>query len=233
MSTIINAVLVARNRKIGQLWKDKRQLIFRNLRHPYAPVYKHVGTIKRRMNATSYRRSRGSIASRIPSPSRLKPKTVKKMAKPGNQVSHGASRMNCMPKFSIDPQLAAGGWIPRPRKLRAASARIALPRSQCGNHENRRERIGQQMTPHHTRSGNADAAGRQHIVFVTQREGHAPRDSCIRRPIDCHEGEHHVEQTGAADRNDGDGQDDDRKGQKDVDQPHEDTRPACRPCSRL
>ena len=37
----------------------------------------------------------------------------------------GFSSMNSAPSWSIDPQLGAGGGIPTPRKLSAASVRMA------------------------------------------------------------------------------------------------------------
>src|SRR5581483_1078937 len=82
-----------RNGKIRQVWKDEGQTIFGNLAH----------------HAPQSLRRRGSIASRSPSPSKLNPNTVRKMAVPGNSVSQGASRKNCIPKLSMDPQLASGG----------------------------------------------------------------------------------------------------------------------------
>src|SRR5438132_877659 len=75
----------------------------------------------------THARNLGSRASRNPSPSRLKPSTVTKMATPGVVDRKLASRKNCMPKFSIEPHDASGGWMPSPRNESAASARMAFP----------------------------------------------------------------------------------------------------------
>ena len=65
--------------------------------------------------------------SRKPSPSRLKPSTVKKIARPGNTDSHGAVVIWSRASDSMLPQLGNGGRMPRPRNDSAASARIAPP----------------------------------------------------------------------------------------------------------
>ncbi len=60
------------------------------------------------------RRTRGSNRSRRPSPVRLRPSTVTKMASPGMMASHGAKPIMVWASASIRPQLGAGGWAPRP-----------------------------------------------------------------------------------------------------------------------
>src|SRR5262249_51639994 len=57
----------------------------------------------------------GSDASRSPSPNRLKPSTVTKMASPGNVAIHQAEARNCRPSTTMLPQLGKGGWAPSPR----------------------------------------------------------------------------------------------------------------------
>src|SRR6202030_4854279 len=69
--------------------------------------------------------SRGSSASRNPSPSRLKPSTARKMAMPGKIDIHGAWLTKSFAVFSIDPHDGAGGNCPSPRNDRLASAGIA------------------------------------------------------------------------------------------------------------
>ena len=69
----------------------------------------------------------GSRMSRSPSPRRLRPSTVKKMARPGNTDSHGAARIWSRASDSMLPQLGKGGRMPRPRNDSAASARMAPP----------------------------------------------------------------------------------------------------------
>src|SRR4051794_12156152 len=60
------------------------------------------------------------------SPSRLKPKTTTKIAKPGKRAIQGALSKYSREELSILPQLGAGGCWPRPRKERLASATIAI-----------------------------------------------------------------------------------------------------------
>ena len=60
------------------------------------------------------RLTRGSNRSRRPSPVRLRPSTVTKMARPGMIASHGAKPIMVWASASIRPQLGAGGWAPRP-----------------------------------------------------------------------------------------------------------------------
>jgi hypothetical protein len=51
--------------------------------------------------------------------------TVTAMARPGNTVTQGASRMKARPSLRMFPQLGVGGGVPAPMKLRPASARMA------------------------------------------------------------------------------------------------------------
>src|SRR5690606_18620372 len=70
----------------------------------------------------------GSRTSRSPSPSMLNASTTTKMATPGKTAIHQACSMNPRPSESIRPQDGLGAWTPRPRKLSAASDRIANAR---------------------------------------------------------------------------------------------------------
>src|SRR5258707_8288328 len=64
--------------------------------------------------------SRGSRASRRPSPKRLNPSTVTKMARPGNRESQALAWMKVTLALRSQPQLGVGGWVPSPRKLKEA-----------------------------------------------------------------------------------------------------------------
>src|SRR5215467_3895600 len=67
---------------------------------------------------------RGSSASRRPSPKRLKPSTVTKIARPGNRANHGFWWMKATLALRSHPQLGVGGWVPSPRNDRVASTMI-------------------------------------------------------------------------------------------------------------
>src|SRR6185437_1513754 len=69
----------------------------------------------------------GSRMSRRPSPSRLRPSTVRKIATPGKIDSHGTVLIWSRASESMLPQLGKGGRMPRPRNDSAASERIAVP----------------------------------------------------------------------------------------------------------
>src|SRR5206468_829486 len=69
---------------------------------------------------------RGSRASRRPSPKRLKPSTVTKMAMPGKSEIQGLDWMNATLAFRSQPQLGVGGWVPSPRKESVASTMIEV-----------------------------------------------------------------------------------------------------------
>ena len=56
--------------------------------------------------------SRGSSASRSPSPRKLKPVTAKVMTAPGRIASQGALVRYSCALFSMLPQLGVGGWMP-------------------------------------------------------------------------------------------------------------------------
>src|SRR5699024_11165687 len=73
-------------------------------------------------------RMRGSSRSRRPSPRKLKPMTLSMIMRPGNTPIHHACFMKERPSASMRPQLGSGGWVPSPKKLRAASARMAKAR---------------------------------------------------------------------------------------------------------
>ena len=63
--------------------------------------------------------------SRAASPNMLVPYTTVASASPGHSTVHGATNMNSrLRPLSMAPQLGNGGWIPKPRKLRLASARM-------------------------------------------------------------------------------------------------------------
>ena len=57
---------------------------------------------------------RGSCRSRRPSPSRLSPRTVSTIARPGNSAMCGASEMKVWASASMRPQEGVGGCAPRP-----------------------------------------------------------------------------------------------------------------------
>jgi hypothetical protein len=58
----------------------------------------------------------------------LIPKTAKERVKPGQKAKSGALSMYCLPSLlSILPQEGTFGGTPKPRKLRLASANMALP----------------------------------------------------------------------------------------------------------
>jgi hypothetical protein len=63
--------------------------------------------------------------SRSPSPTRFTDRTLSIIIAPGKRASHHASGRYCLAVASIIPQSAVGGWVPRPRKLRLAVARMA------------------------------------------------------------------------------------------------------------
>src|SRR5262249_32255144 len=72
-----------------------------------------------------HRVSRGSRASRSPSPSRLSPRATTTMHTPGITAVHGASRNSGWALVIITPRDGAGGRMPRPRKDSTASPMIA------------------------------------------------------------------------------------------------------------
>src|SRR5262249_11920278 len=70
--------------------------------------------------------SRGSSASRRPSPSRLNDITVRKIARPGKIASQGALLRKRCAALSMLPHEGSGGCWPRPRNDRLASEMIAV-----------------------------------------------------------------------------------------------------------
>src|SRR5258708_131282 len=71
-------------------------------------------------------RSLGLRASLSPSPMRLIPSTVSRIAMPGKVQIHQAERSTARPALMINPQLMTLG-SPRPRNANPASSRIAVP----------------------------------------------------------------------------------------------------------
>jgi len=61
-----------------------------------------------------------------PSPTKLKAKTVNNIAIPGKMEYQGAEPIYFIPSLIMLPQLGVGGVIPSPKKLRAASLKIAF-----------------------------------------------------------------------------------------------------------
>src|SRR5262249_3709307 len=70
-------------------------------------------------------RERGSSASRRPSPTKLKARTARKIASPGQTAIQGALTRKRWAELSMLPHDGAGGCWPRPRKDRDASAMMA------------------------------------------------------------------------------------------------------------
>src|SRR5690606_8787415 len=70
--------------------------------------------------------SRGSSASRSPSPQRLMARTVTRIARPGKVTTHQARMMNSRASASIVPHSGVGGCAPSPRKPSAAASRMAV-----------------------------------------------------------------------------------------------------------
>src|SRR5439155_4150244 len=81
----------------------------------------------------AHRLSRGSSASRRPSPSRLKPSTVSDSAIPGAKMRYAAVKIWSLASPIMRPHSAVGGWAPRPMKERAAasSTAVAMPSVPC------------------------------------------------------------------------------------------------------
>jgi len=71
----------------------------------------------------------GSRKSRNASPNRFVASTVNAMVVPGKMTSHHGGWNDCASTPpSMFPRLGVGGGTPTPRKLKAASAKIAEPR---------------------------------------------------------------------------------------------------------
>src|SRR3954453_3997446 len=82
--------------------------------------------------ADAQRRSAHSPAPRISrsaSPTRLKPNTATRIARPGNTVSHQESGRYLAPSATIDPRSGVGGCTPSPRKDSDEAIRMTKPRS--------------------------------------------------------------------------------------------------------
>ena len=56
----------------------------------------------------------------------LKASTVTVMARPAATIGQGEPKRLPSPSRMMLPQLALGGWVPRPRKLKVASRRTAV-----------------------------------------------------------------------------------------------------------
>src|SRR5258708_1862390 len=86
---------------------------------------RHNGLFRCARNDGFDYRSRGSRASRRPSPTKLNDSTTRKIAKPGHIAIHGAVVKKRCAAFSMLPQEGAGGCWPRPKNDNAASAMMA------------------------------------------------------------------------------------------------------------
>src|SRR5207249_798424 len=96
-------------------------------------------------------RSLGSSTSRRASPSRLKPSTTMKMARPGKMPAHGAFVI-CpwAAAVSMPPQLGTSGGTPTPRKLISPGTAIIASTIRCTMRSTRRPAYADTMpTTHH------------------------------------------------------------------------------------
>src|SRR5262249_45318585 len=83
--------------------------------------------LQQRIGGHRERLSRGSTMSRRPSPSKLKPSTVRKMASPGKVENHHASGRYCRLSAMASPQSGSGGVAPMPRKPSTAATKMVNP----------------------------------------------------------------------------------------------------------
>ena len=91
---------------------DAAQRMQRRATAPGEPHLQVADLEQRRAHRGS---SLGSRRSRRPSPSRFRPSTASVIARPGASASCGASNISVWASASSRPQLACGGWVPRPR----------------------------------------------------------------------------------------------------------------------
>src|SRR4029453_6691866 len=80
-----------------------------------------------RRDLAQRRSSFGSSASRNPSPSRLKARTVKKIASAGKIAACGAVSISERAASSMAPHSGVGGCAPMPRNDRLAAVMIEVP----------------------------------------------------------------------------------------------------------
>ena len=104
-----------------------------------------TGRTKIGCNRRFVHRSRGSSASRRPSPSRLNETTVTKIASPGQIAIHGALTRKRWAALSMLPHDGAGGCWPSPRK-EGGLGDDGGGDGERGLHDQRRQDVGQDMT---------------------------------------------------------------------------------------
>src|SRR5436309_5904313 len=91
--------------------------------------------------------SRGSRASRSPSPSKFSASTVMKIARPGHTAIHGAVPRYACAMLSIEPQDGAGRCVPSPRNDSATSAGIVPAKASEDGTPNREALLGRLWRP--------------------------------------------------------------------------------------
>ncbi len=120
-------------------------------------------------------RSFGSKASRSASPSMMKASTVTTRTAHGKSSRCGrlADVVLALRRSSM-PQEIAGGCSPTPRNDSVASAAMKRAERDRGDHDDRRERVGQDVPEHDPAVRRAQHPRRLHVVLVLRRD-HADR----------------------------------------------------------
>ena len=143
------------------------------------------------------------------------------MARPGHQAIQGAVSRNCWAVFSIVPQLGVGGWTPRPRNERMASAMIALGIETVAWTSRALKMFGKDVAQHHPHVAAAQGPRALDVVLLRGAQHQPAGQPNVGRRGRHADGHGGVGQGRSQDGDQADGQDQERKGQPGVREPHD------------
>ena len=149
----------------------------------------------------------GSRMSRRPSPSRLRPSTVKKMARPGNTDSHGAVR-DLVARLRQHAAPAREGRADAEAEERQRGfGQDRAAHAERGDHDQRPQDVGQHLGEHDAQVAVAQDARGLDVALALERQHLRAGDAAGVGPAGEAERDHQAEQAGPEDRHDGERED--------------------------
>ena len=167
--------------------------------------------------------SRGSSASRTPSPSRLMAITITRIIRPGTMEVCGLVISAERASPSMEPRSARGGWLPRPRN--DSPRRLEDHPAHGGGHGAMTmtgDDVGQDLGHDDLRVRHAGELGRVDEFLVHDAHGHPADVAGEEGDVDGGHRDQCVHQAGAECRDNGQRQQDVGKGHQHVDAAHDD-----------
>ena len=125
----------------------------------------------------------GSRMSRRPSPSRLRPSTVRKIARPGNTDSHGAVVIWSRASRQHAAPARIGRADAEAEERQRGLGQNGAAHAERGDHQQRPDHVRQQLRRHDAQVAIAERARRLHVALRFQRQRRGARQPAGAGPV--------------------------------------------------